>query len=130
MRLLDSLAVSFFLTVIALCLIASFRFINFQSTLTLLIFNVFFVTLFFQLNGSPTMKTATLAVGNGLGLFWNFLFHDLSVAGSAGFGTVFSAFFTILYPILNLMWIVPFWSLSLSFLPKLAPQTTDGAVEA
>ena len=40
-----------FAAVIALCFIASFRLVNIQSTVMLLIFNGLFVSLAFQLNG-------------------------------------------------------------------------------
>jgi hypothetical protein len=59
-----------------------------------------------------------LTAGNIVGLFWNLIFYYLSLAGYDYFGVAFNAFYTLIYPILNLMWIVPFWSLSLGFLPK------------
>lgn len=65
-----------------------------------------------------------LTAGNLLGLFWNLLFYYLSLAGHEYLGVTFNAIFTMIYPILSLVWIVPFWSLSLSFLPKLPPQKT------
>jgi hypothetical protein len=115
----------FFVEAIILCIVASFRFVNLQSTVTLIIFNLFFISLFFQLHGSPTLKVGMLTAGNILGLFWNLFFYYFSLAGYEYFGVSFNAFFTLIYPILNLMWIVPFWSLSLSFLPKLQfPKTT------
>jgi hypothetical protein len=123
-KILSKLAIGLFITVIILCLSASLRFVDPQSTATLIIFNVFFVSLFFQLNGSLIMKVGILTVGDLLGFFWNYFFHDFSLAGYAYFGVSFNAFFTIIYPILNLMWIVPFWSLSLSFLPKPQSQKT------
>jgi hypothetical protein len=43
------------------------------------------------------------------------------------FGKSFDAFYTVIYPLLNLMWIVPFWSLSLGVLPKM--QTVNAEVE-
>jgi hypothetical protein len=104
---------------IILSLVASFRFVNLQSTVTLIIFDLFFVSLFFQLNGSYAIKSVMLMAGNVLGVFWNMLFYYFSLAGCTYFGVSFNVVFTLLYPILNLMWIVPFWSLSLSFLPKL-----------
>jgi hypothetical protein len=128
-KLLSSLAMGLFITVIILCLSASIRFVNFQSTVTLIIFNVFFISLFFQLNGSLLMKFAMLSVGDVLGFFWNLFFFYFSLAGGSYFGVAFNAFFTIIYPIMNLMWIVPFWSLSLSFLPKLSPQKTAEEVK-
>ncbi len=98
--------------------------LNLQPTLTMIIFNVFFLSLFSLLNGSPATKAGMLAAGNVVGVLWNFFFQYLSAAGDTYFGFTFNAFFIIIYPVLNLMWIVPFWSLSLSFLPKLSPQTT------
>jgi hypothetical protein len=120
-KAIQSLALVLFVLVIILCFLTSYRRLDLQSTITLLIFNLFFVSLFFQLNGSPTLKMGTLTAGNILGLFWNLVFQYISAAGIAYFGLAFNVFFAIIYPVLNLMWIVPFWSLSLSFLPKLPP---------
>ncbi len=113
----------FFLVSIS-CLLASYQLLNLQTTLTLIIFNAFFISLFFQLNGTSLLKAGMLTTGNLLGLLWNFFFQYLSTTGNTYFGLPFSAIFILLYPILNLMWIVPFWSLSLSFLPKLSPHPT------
>ena len=108
----------FLLQLIALSLMASFRFINLESTITLLIFNLLFASLIFQLNGTTSRKMCMLAMGNIVGFVWNLVFYYFSSAGAAYFGKAFDAFYTIVYPLLNLMWIVPFWSLSLSFLAK------------
>jgi hypothetical protein len=48
------------------------------------------------------------------------------LVGTFYFGNAFEAFYTVAFPLLNLMWVVPFWSLSISFLPK--PQ--NAAAEA
>jgi hypothetical protein len=117
-KTLDWLVTFFFIEAIILCLTASFRLINFQSTITLVIFDALFISLIFQLNGSVLKKISLLAVGNIVGLFWNLIFYYFYLAGYDHFGLAFTAFYTLIYPILNLMWIVPFWSLSLGFLPK------------
>ena len=106
------------LELITLCLIGSFHFINIESTITLLIFTLLFASLIYQLNGTASRKLGLLAVGNVVGLFWNLVFYYFSSAGTLIFGKPFDAAYTIIYPILNLMWVVPFWSLSLSVLPK------------
>ncbi len=125
MKLLNGVVTILFVQAIVLCLIASYRLINSnQCTATLLIFNLFFISLFFQLNGSLNLKMGMLTAGNLLGLLWNLFFYYFSLAGHDIFKIPFNAFFTIIYPLLNLMWIVPFWSLSLSFLPKLQPAKT------
>jgi len=118
-KTINRIATVFSVEIIILCLIASLRFVNIQSTITLIIFNLFFASLFFQLNGSSTTKIGMLTAGNIIGVFWNSFFYYLSLSWIEYFGLSFNAVFTLIYPILNLMWIVPFWSLSLSFLPKM-----------
>jgi hypothetical protein len=117
---LDSnrLVLGLFLEAIALCLITSFRFINIESTVTLLIFNLFFLSLTFQLNGALNRKLGILALGNIVGLFWNFVLYYFAIAGVTFFGDPFNVFYAVSYPFLNFMWIVSFWSLSLTILPK------------
>jgi hypothetical protein len=60
-----------------------------------------------------------LALGNITGLFWYFVLHYFAIAGVAFFGEPFNVFYAVSYPFLNFMWIVAFWSLSLTFFPKL-----------
>ena len=120
------LLVLFSLQLIVLSLMASYRFISFESTITLAIFNFLFASLIFQLNGTTSRKFGLLAAGNFVGLFWNFVFLYFSFAGTTYFGNVFNAFYVIIYPFLNLMWIVPFWSLSLSALPRMRMVNEEG----
>jgi hypothetical protein len=117
---LDSnrLVTGFFLEAIALCLITSFRFINIESTAALLIFNLLFLSLTFQLNGALNRKLGILALGNIAGLFWNFVLYYFAIAGVTFFGESFNVSYAVFYPFLNFMWIVSFWSLSLTILPK------------
>lgn len=114
----NSLVLGLFLEAIALCLITSFRFINIESTATLLIFNLLFLSLTFQLNGALNRKLGILALGNIVGLFWNFVLYYFAIAGVTFFGELFNVFYAVFYPFLNFMWIVSFWSLSLTILPK------------
>jgi len=114
----NRLVLVLFSEVIALCLIVSFRFVNIETVIILLIFNFLFISLIFQLNGTLNRKLGMLALGNIIGLFWNFIFHSFAVVGVGYFGEIFGAFYTIFYPLLNLMWIVSFWSLSLAALPN------------
>ena len=108
----------FFVEVVALCVIVSFRFINIESTASLLIFNLLFVSLTFQLNGPLNRKLCMLALGNVFGLFCNFVFYFFAIAGVAFFGETFNLFYAVVYPLLNFMWIVSFWSMSLAVLPN------------
>ena len=103
---------------IVLCLIFSFSFIDIAATATLLIFNLFFLSLTIYLNGTLNQKLGILSLGNIIGLLWNLVLHYFNIACITFFGESFNLFFTITYPFLNFMWIVSFWSLSLAVLPK------------
>lgn len=110
-----------FLEAIALCMILSFRYISVESTAMLAIFNLLFAFLIFQLNGTLRKKLCVLALGNIIGLFWNYIFFLFAVTAADFFGQIFGVFYVVLNPLLNLTWIVSFWSISLTFLAN--PQT-------
>jgi hypothetical protein len=106
-----------------LCLIASYfliknfhSFANVQSTATLVIFNTLFVSIMFQLHGSINRKLFLLTMGNVIGLSWNFIFNFLDVAGTISFGESFNFLYMVFFPFLSSLWIVSFWSLSLTIL--------------
>jgi len=111
----------FLIQVIALCLLVSVYFLNLQATLTLVIFNFLFSSLTFPLKGTMVRKLTMLTLGNFLGLFWNAVFYNFALAGTSYFGSAFDPFYILAYPILNLLWIVPFWSFSLGLLPRMQP---------
>ena len=115
---LSHLVLGLFLETIVLCLITSFRFINIESTATLLIFNLLFLSLTFHLNGALHVKLGMLALGNILGMLWNFVLYSFVIAGVMFFGETFNVFYAVFYPFLNFIWIVSFWSLSLTVLPS------------
>jgi len=117
-RGINLLVAGFSLEVIALCLIASFTLISIESTTMLLIFNFLFVSLTFGLTGKLNRKLCLLSLGNAIGLFWNFTLYSLATSGNAYFGGTFNIIFRILHPFLNFMWMVSFWSMSLSALPN------------
>jgi len=114
----ERLFLLFLAGIILLCNIFAFKFVNLNAAITLLIFNFLFISLIFQLNGSITQKTGLLMIGNIVGLFWNYLFNFFAQAGEFYIGATFDPLYTILYPLLNLIWIVPIWSMSLGALPK------------
>jgi len=126
MDAIKSIAIILFLEAIILCIITSFSLINIQSTIILIVFNILFGSLIFQLNGSFHKKIFVLTIGNTVGLLSNLIFYYFSLSGYASFGSVFNVFYTLIFPILNLMWIVPFWSLSLTFLPKQTTSNSEG----
>lgn len=106
------------MTAIALCVITSFRFISIESTVALVFFNALFICLTFELNGTLNRKLGILALGNVLGLFWNFILFVFATAGNAYLGETFNIFYTVSSPFLNVMWIITFWSLSIAAFPK------------
>lgn len=101
---------------ICLCLLFSFALINIESTSMLIVFNLLFASLMFPLKGSLTRKTCLLLVGNVVGLFWNYLLYLFAFLGVGCFGEFFNVLYLILSPFANLIWIVSFWSLSLTAL--------------
>ena len=82
----NRIVLGLFVEAIALCLIIAFRFINIQATLTLLVFNMLFLSLTIQLNGTRNKKIAILTLGNIIGLFWSFVLNQFAIACNAFFG--------------------------------------------
>ena len=100
-----------------------FRYISVESTIMLMIFNFLFASLIFQLNGMLRKKLCVLALGNIIGLFWNYVFSLFAVTAPSCFGEIFGVFYIILNPLLNLTWSVSFRSISLTFLAN--PHTKE-----
>ena len=118
MKVLNGLVEFLFAVVIILCFIASFLLINIESTVMLLIFNVLFISLAFQLNGAFNRKLCLLAAGNIIGLCWNFILFSFAITGTVFFGKIFNILYTVFFPFLCSLWIVAFWSLSLTVLHR------------
>jgi hypothetical protein len=117
-RLIYYLLLSLLVLIILLCNFLSYRSQDTRYFLTIILFNILLITLFFQLYSKLIKKIITLACGNVICLIWSIFFQNISNTGYHLFGNSFSVFYNIIYPILTMIWVVPFWSLSLSFLPK------------
>jgi len=87
-----------------------------ESAFILIIFNFLYISLIFPLNGKIAAKFSMLLIGNAIGLLWNFLFPLFAHAVAYHFGELFNVLYIILGPFLNLVWIVSFWSTSLTVL--------------
>ncbi len=89
-----------------------------ESAFMLAVFNVLFVPLIFPLAGKISGKVLILLMGNALGYIWNALLSLIVVTAVDSFGELANTFYMILSPVLNLIWIVPYWSISLTVLSK------------
>ncbi len=100
--------------------------INNESAWMLTIFNFLFISLTFPLNGTLTRKLSMLLIGDVIGLLWNYLFSLLAYTVVYHFGEFFNTLYIILSPFLNLVWIVSFWSLSLTALASSKKREIEG----
>jgi hypothetical protein len=118
MKLKNILASALFVELTILTVIAAYRFIDLKSTVLLVAFDFFFISITFQLNGSLSRKLGLLALGSMLGFVWNYAFLSFDYVGVAFFGNIFELVYDIIYPFIGSIWMVTFWSLSLTVLPK------------
>ncbi|MGQ9624529.1 MAG: hypothetical protein ACUVT9_04070 [Candidatus Bathycorpusculaceae bacterium] len=98
------------------CIIPIFLQFGIELAFPLLVFNIFYVFLTFPLNVKLTRKLNMLLIGNLICVSWNQLFILFATVAAEYFGSFFEALFIILNPFLNLIWIVSFWSTSLTLL--------------
>ena len=89
-----------------------------EAAFMLAVFNVLFVPLIFPLAGKISGKVLILLMGNALGYIWNALLSLIVVTAVDSYGELANTFYMILSPVLNLIWIVPYWSISLTVLSK------------
>jgi hypothetical protein len=106
------------LTVLICAVISNKWLMDGPSVTILLLFNVFFILILSQLHGSIPLKVFILIIGNLLGTTLNLLFYAFAENIHTLFGLSTTIVLTVTYPILNFVWIVPFWSLSLSLFTK------------
>ncbi|MGQ9459877.1 MAG: hypothetical protein ACUVRA_01410 [Candidatus Bathyarchaeaceae archaeon] len=88
-----------------------------STPILIAVFNFLFIFLIFPLEGSLLRKVFLLFSGNFVGLAW-YLIQSSFVAASAPYLEVgvFKVVYVIFCPIIDLVWIVSVWSLSLSVL--------------
>jgi hypothetical protein len=87
-----------------------------KSAPMLIIFNFLFISLIFPLNGPLKAKIFLLLMGNAIGFLWNNLFWLFAHHVVDFLGEPFNTLHMILSPMINLIWIVSFWSISLTVL--------------
>jgi len=95
-----------------------FNYMNLGTAFTLIAFNFLFAPLTFTLNGSLRMKIFLLFAGNVVGLLWNGLFSSFVSAVAVGRVELLSVLYLVVSPFMNLVWIVTFYSVSLTILAR------------
>jgi len=113
---IDHLLFGFSVGAIASYMLLSSSFVSNESVYMLIIFNFLFVSLTFPLDGTLTRKLSMLLIGNIIGLFWNYLFSLFAYTVAYYLGDFFNTVYIILSPFVNFIWIVSFWSISLTAL--------------
>jgi hypothetical protein len=113
---INHLLFGFFIVAIISYMLLLPSFFNNESAYMLVIFNLIFVSLTFPLDGTLTRKISMLLIGNVVGLFWNYLFSLFAYTVDYYLGGFFNSLYIILSPFVNLVWIVSFWSISLTLL--------------
>jgi len=113
---INHLIFGFSIVAIASYMLLSSPYISNQLAFTLIMFNFLFLSLTFPLNATLTRKLCMLLIGNIIGVIWNYLFSLFAGTVATYFGESFNVLYIILNPFLNLIWIVSFWSISLTVL--------------
>jgi hypothetical protein len=113
---ISHLIVGFSAAALVSCVLLTFFDLLRQSVFMLAIFNLLFAFTVFPLRGSLTRKILLLSLGNVTGALWSYLFSSFAILITYYIGDVFNVIYMILYPFVNLMWIVSFWSVSLTFI--------------
>jgi hypothetical protein len=125
---IDHLIFGFFIGAIASYMLLSSSFVSSESVYMLIIFNFLFVSLTFPLNGTLTRKLCMLLFGNVIGLFWNYLFSLFAYTVAYYLGDFFNTLYMVLSPFVNLVWIVSFWSISLTALANSKDKKLGGSI--
>jgi hypothetical protein len=90
---------------------------------SIVFFNTLFLLLIFPLRGSLRRKTILLIAGNQVGFFWyaiQLLFQDtIFILNADTFRTVF----LVAKPLLDFVWVVTVWSVSLSLMSQSRQKT-------
>ena len=88
-----------------------------RALVSITIFNFLFVFLLFPLEGPLFRKLYLLVAGNIVGLVWYFIMSSFGAASVFYLGTdTLEIIIAVIWPIIDLIWIVSVWSLSLSML--------------
>lgn len=91
--------------------------LNETALISITIFNFLFVFLLLPLEGPLFQKVYLLVAGNIVGLVWHFIKSSFEAASVFYLGAdTFEIITVVIGPIIDLVWVVSVWSLSLSVL--------------
>lgn len=94
-----------------------FSFLSLSSLIAIILFNVLFVFLLFPLGGSLLRKVGLLFAGNVVGVLWYLVRSALQEASVLLLSEeAFKIITVVLSPVIDFIWKVSLWSLSLSVL--------------
>jgi len=100
--------------------------LDMSALVAIIFFNLLFVFLLFPLEGTLLRKLALLFAGNIVGTLWYLIQLSLKEASMFFLGTDAVTIITIVAkPLIDFVWIVSIWSLSLSVLAS-AKRKTEG----
>jgi len=100
--------------------------LDISALVAIIFFNLLFVFLLFPLEGTLLRKLALLFAGNSVGLLWYLIQLSLKEASMFFLGTdAVTIIILVAKPLIDFVWIVSIWSLSLSVLAS-AKRKTEG----
>jgi hypothetical protein len=103
--------------IILLIYLSLHHILNEYALISISIFNFLFIFLLFPLEGALFQKIYLLVAGNIVGLVWYFIKSSFGAASVFYLGTNALKIITVVIgPIIDLVWVVSVWSLSLSVL--------------
>ena len=105
-------------TVLLLAIYHNLLPLNLEVAQTLFTFNILFLLILMPLKGSLARKIAILVVGNVLSFLWSTLFCLFVRVTVGQMGGMLHLLYALLSPVLNVLWVVAFWSTSLTFLTE------------
>lgn len=85
-----------------------------------------FVSITFPLNGGLVEKLSLLIAGNFIGLLCNLILSSLAKTTTGHLYDSFRAIYLILSPLANVIWIVSYWSMSLTILSRRSKKKQRG----
>jgi len=100
--------------------------LDISALVAIIFFNLLFVFLLFPLEGTLLRKIVLLFAGNIVGLLWYLIQLSLKEASMFFLSTdAFKVIILVAKPLIDFVWIVSIWSLSLSVLAS-AKRKTEG----